>query len=204
MSRSDEYEPFLVGRRFRVAPPGVAVTLDGRLHLTVARGAFGSGEHETTASCLELLEGLGDLRGTTVLDVGAGTGILAIAALALGAERAVLVDVDADAVATSRRHVERNGVEERATVLRGGPEVAGDETFDLVCANIHGDILLRLAEPLVERTAPGGRLVLSGIAWEHNWDVRQKYGTLGCACEKNRFLEDYSTVLLRRSSSERT
>jgi ribosomal protein L11 methyltransferase len=195
-----DYSPFTVGDRFRIVPPGSA-PVAGRLELRVARGAFGSGEHDTTRSSLELLERLApELAGVEVLDLGAGTGILAIGALLLGARHAVLVDNDARAAASSREHLALNGVADRATVVEGElGSVAG--RFGLILANIHGDILLRVADELVARARPGASLVLSGILWELNWDVRDRYERLGCEVRANRFLEEHSTVLLRRAGN---
>lgn len=193
-----DYLPFAIGTRFRIAPPGTPP--GDRLELVVARGAFGSGEHETTRSCLELLEPLApELEGAEVLDLGSGTGILAIAALRLGAGRAVLVDTDPRAAACSREHLALNGLAPRATVVEGDLSALCGQRFDLLLANIQGDILVRLADELVACARPGARIVLSGILWEHNWDVRDRYGRLGCAVEENRFLEEYSSVLLRRA-----
>lgn len=191
------YSPFLVGSRFRVVPPGTPPSDDGRLDLVVPRGAFGSGEHETTVSCLEMLEGLGDLRGARVLDLGSGTGILAIAALALGAGWAVLVDNDPRAVEAARLHCAHNGVGDRVAIVHGELKDVREADFDLLLANIYGDILLRVAPDLVARAGRGARLVLSGILWEHNWDIRQCYARLGCELKSNRFLDEYSTLLLR-------
>jgi len=191
------YEPFTLGGRFRVAPRGALGASDGRLDLVVARGAFGSGEHETTASCVEVLEGLADVRGARVLDLGAGTGILGIAALALGAAHAVLVDNDPQAVLVARRHVALNGMSDRATVVLGEIGDAPGPPFDIVLANLHGDVLVALGPALVARVRPGGVLVLSGILWEHNWDVRDAYGRLGCTLGENRFLSEYSSLLMR-------
>lgn len=191
-----DYLPFALGTRFRVVPPGTPPTGD-RLDLVVARGAFGSGEHETTRSCLELMETLApELEGAELLDLGSGTGILAIAALRLGASRAVLADNDPRAAACSREHLALNGLLERATVVDELAAVSG--SFDLLLANIHGDLLVKLAEELVAHARRGARVLLSGILWEHNWDVRDRYERLGCVEEENRFLEEYCTVLMRR------
>ncbi len=191
------YDPILVGARLRIVAPGAAADAE-RVDLVVARGAFGSGEHETTRSCLELLERRApELAGAELLDLGSGTGILAIAALRLGASRATLVDLDPRAAACSREHLALNGLAGRARVALGELAAVAGERFDLLLANIHGDLLVRLAAALVACARPGASLVLSGILWEHNWDVRDRYERLGCVVEENRFLEEYSTLLLR-------
>jgi len=193
-----EFTPFEVGERFRISPPGTPKSRDARIDLVMAPGAFGSGEHETSASCLELLEELPDPGGARVLDLGSGTGILAIAALELGARSALCVDVDPVAVRTCQRNCELNGVADRVAHLCGTIDEVAAEQFEVVLANIYGDILLRVAEALVARTRPGGALLLSGILHEDDFEVRKRYQELGCAVLRNRPLEEFTTVLLRR------
>jgi ribosomal protein L11 methyltransferase len=194
-----EFSPFEVGGRFRISPPGSPASRDGRIDLVMAPGAFGSGEHETSASCLELLAELTDPRGARVLDLGSGTGILAIAALELGARSALCVDVDPAAVRTCRLNCELNGVADRVEHLCGTVEEVEAEPFELVLANIYGDILLRVAEALVARTRPGGTLLLSGILHQDDFGVRKRYQELGCVVLRRRALEEFTTALLRRS-----
>jgi ribosomal protein L11 methyltransferase len=138
--------------------------------------AFGTGQHETTRLLLEQVERhvRPDMR---VLDVGCGSGILAIAALRLGASDARAIDVDADAVRTAAENAEANGV---------GGRLAADTTplervtgaFDLVVANIEAGVLTTMAPALVARVAPGGLLMLSGILVEHEDRVRDAYAAL--------------------------
>ena len=192
---------FLVGKRLRVVGKGGTVgggESSGRVTVVVAPGAFGSGEHETTASCLEALEEIPGLIGSHVLDLGSGTGILAIAALGLGAARAVCVDVDERAVATARHNCELNGVAGRVTHVHGTLADVGSSGFDVALANLHGELLVTLAESLVAAVRPGGYLVLSGILWEDDFTVRQRYEVLGCSLESHRFLEEYATLVFRR------
>jgi ribosomal protein L11 methyltransferase len=195
-----EFTPFEVGERFRISPPGTPASRDGRIDLLMAPGAFGSGEHETSASCLELLAELPDPEGARVLDLGSGTGILAIAALKLGARSALCVDVDPAAVRTCKRNCELNGVGDRVEHACGTIEQVAEEQFELILANIYGDILLRVAELLIARARPGAALLLSGILHEDNFEVRRRYQDLGCAELRNRALEEFTTVLLRRGS----
>jgi ribosomal protein L11 methyltransferase len=193
-----DYLPFDVGSRWRLQPPGQPPSTDGRLDLIMARGAFGSGEHETTASCLEALEQLPSLAGARVLDVGSGTGILAIAALRLGAASALCLDVDPAAVASARGNCALNDVGDKVRHLVGDPAAVADAEHDLVLANLYGDLLLRHCAQIVRCARMGARLLLSGILWELNWDVRARFEAAGCTTLSNRFLEAYSTVLLRR------
>lgn len=132
---------------------GVAVRLEPGL-------AFGSGTHATTALCLEWLDGL-DLKGTRLLDYGCGSGVLAIAALRLGCQRAVATDIDGQALTATLGNARRNDVADRLSVA---PEPASiDETFDFVVANILAGPLEMLAESLVTRLSSGGEVALSGI-----------------------------------------
>ncbi len=195
----DPYVPFLIGAGFRICPPEAQPSADGRLDLVMDRGAFGSGEHETTVSCLEALEDLAFNGTERVLDLGSGTGILSIAALLRGAGEAWCVDIEAEAVASCRRNCAHNGLETRVHHCCGTLEALGTEGFDLALANIYGDILLDIAPDLVQRAKPGGNLLLSGILWEYNFDVRERYCQLGCRVIKNRMLEEFSTVLLEKA-----
>jgi len=192
------YSSFNIGTRFTITPPGDASVEDERIPLVIAKGAFGSGEHETSASCLEILEELPQVQGARVLDLGSGTGILAIGALHLGAAQAVCIDINPDAVRTCRLNCEHNGVSERVTHIAGSLESAKERDFDLILANIYGDLLVDFAPDLVSRARTGGLLLLSGILWEYNFEVRQLYEKLGCRVVKNRMLNEFSTVLLEK------
>src|SRR5512143_2833044 len=116
--------------------------------------AFGTGTHETTRLCLEWLDA--NWSGASLLDVGTGTGILAIAAALLApTARIVAVDVDALAVEIAIENAEINVVDERIEFETCGPEAVEGE-FDAVLANLTADVILNLQEHLVARTRPGG------------------------------------------------
>jgi ribosomal protein L11 methyltransferase len=128
--------------------------------------AFGTGHHETTHGCLETLDRIvAPSAAAHVLDVGCGTAVLAIAAVKLGAARAVAIDCDPDAVAAARENRVLNGVEGNVEVsLADGPPAVGDEPgFDIVVANIYAETLAAMRDRLVAALKPHGRLVLSGI-----------------------------------------
>ena len=192
------YQAFEIGTKFRIVPPGRASSEDGRIDLIMQRGAFGSGEHETTVSCLELLETFPSVRNARLLDLGSGTGILAIAALKRGASHAVCVDIEGDAVKTAETNFRINGLDDRGTHITGTLDSVREVGFDLILANIYGDILLSLAKTLTAKLQPGGALILSGILWEYNFDVRQAYERCGCRTVKNRMLDEFSTILMSR------
>jgi ribosomal protein L11 methyltransferase len=141
------------------------VTLDPGL-------AFGTGTHATTALCLEWLEAQ-DLRGLSVLDYGCGSGILAVAALVLGARSAVCVDIDPQALQATRENALANGVAERIETCL--PEDFEPFTADLVVANILAGPLIALAPRLAHCVRPGGRLALSGLLQRQAEEVRTAY-----------------------------
>ena len=192
------YRPFLLGSRFRIQPPTVSVANDQRLNLLMQRGAFGSGEHETTESCIEILEQHHFSGKEKILDLGSGTGILSIAALLLGGGRSWCVDIEQQAVDSCRHNSQLNGVADQIENFCGSLGQLPESNFNLVLANIYGDILLEVAEDLVDKTVSGATLLLSGILWEYNFDVRQKYQRLGCKLISNRMLDEFSTVLLEK------
>ena len=123
--------------------------------------AFGTGLHPTTRGCLALLQDL-PMPGV-VLDVGCGSGILAISALALGAGHARGLDTDPVAVRVARENGERNGVAHRLVVSEGSLPAEAQEAYPLVMANLVAAVLLELAPRLASHTAPGGTLVAGGI-----------------------------------------
>jgi ribosomal protein L11 methyltransferase len=161
----DQYEPLAFGARTWIVPwnrelPEGADRDDAAIVRLDPGLAFGSGTHPTTALCLEWLDGL-DLRGATVLDVGCGSGILALAALKLGAARADGVDNDPQALLASADNAQRNGVGDRLALFT--PEAAPATTYPVVVANILASALDALADTIAARVAPGGLLALSGI-----------------------------------------
>ncbi len=160
---------------FEVPALSVAVVIDPGL-------AFGTGQHATTALCLELFD-LGLLEGQPkprVLDVGCGSGILAIAAAKLGCTHVVAIDNDPTAVSAAIENIERNRVEDRiSTSATPLGEVRG--AYDFVLANLVTPVLVELACELVARVAEGGSLLVSGILEAQEEEVTQ---ALASACAK--------------------
>ncbi|MCK4502664.1 MAG: 50S ribosomal protein L11 methyltransferase [Desulfuromonadales bacterium] len=194
----ENYQPFNIGEKFTIAPPDISLPDNERISIIMDRGAFGSGEHETTQSCLELLESIPAADNRKILDLGSGTAILTIAALKLNPGRAWCVDIEAGAIKSGQRNCQRNGTDEQIKHLCGTMADLEETDFNLILANIYGDILLDVAAELVAKAAPGALLILSGILWEYNFDVRQKYQQLGCKLIKNRLLDEFSTILLQK------
>jgi protein-L-isoaspartate O-methyltransferase len=153
-------------------------TRGGELRLTDSQ-AFGTGQHPSTVLCLEALEEAFVLEiPDAVLDVGTGTGVLALAALLMGVRRAVGVDIDADALKAAGQNARLNGLADRIELELGGPEIVAG-TWPVVVANILAAPLIEMAPVLVRRLAPRGRLILSGIASTLESEVRRVYERLG-------------------------
>lgn len=170
----DQFKPMPFGRRlwiypWNIEPPAddelVVVRLDPGL-------AFGSGTHPTTALCLEWLDSL-DLAGKTVTDYGCGSGILAIAALKLGAAGAVGVDNDPQALTASADNAERNGVAERLALFL--PQDVDAEPADVFIANILAGPLGELAPTFAAATKPGAPFAISGILDGQQDELLQRY-----------------------------
>jgi ribosomal protein L11 methyltransferase len=149
------------GARVWLAPADDTIVPEGLIGVRLHMGlAFGTGEHPTTALCLEWLDAaLGP--GAQVLDYGCGSGVLALAALALGAGRAWAVDNDDQALTATRANARLNGREVQLFV--GAPEALPPLRVDVVLANILAGPLIALAPTFARQLAPGGRVVLSGI-----------------------------------------
>ena len=145
-----------------ICPEWQTVETDKKVFLMDSGVAFGTGQHETTSMCLELLEKL-DLSGKTVLDVGCGSGILGLCALLLGAKSAELVDIDVQATDVAKHNAEINGLTKLATVKTGNLTEKTSGTFDIVFANLTADILELLHTDISQVVKGGTLLVLSGI-----------------------------------------
>src|SRR5688572_32073102 len=173
----DQYVPLQFGRRTWIVPWNMETPAEAQDAVIVRLDpglAFGSGTHPTTALCLRWLDSL-VLRGKTVLDFGCGSGILALAALKLGAARAVGVDNDPQALAASADNAERNGVGDRLAVFLPQDEPA-TTTYPIVVANILASALDALADTLAARVTPRGRIALSGILAGQEAELLERYG----------------------------
>jgi ribosomal protein L11 methyltransferase len=168
-----DFRPMRFGRRLWICPGGQRADAPDAVVLELDPGlAFGTGTHPTTAMCLEWLDGVG-LHARTVLDYGCGSGILALAALRLGAATATAVDNDPQALLATDENATRNGLADRLTVLT--PERLAGTTFDVVVANILALPLIELAPRLSALTTPGGALVLAGLLDEQAPAVAAAY-----------------------------
>jgi ribosomal protein L11 methyltransferase len=174
-----DFHPMDFGHGLWVCPHGHTVPQDNATVVYLDPGlAFGTGTHETTALCLEWLGGA-DVKGKKVMDYGCGSGILAVAALKLGAASAHGVDIDPQALEASLDNARRNNVDQR--LFFPDPEKLPTDSYDIVMANILAGPLASLAPRLQAICRPGGYLVLSGVLAEQSTEVVDAYSE---ACEQ--------------------
>jgi len=169
----DDFHPMSFGDRLWVCPRGMPPGVPGAVTLDLDPGlAFGTGTHPTTGLCLEWLDGA-ELQGSTVIDYGCGSGILAIAALLLGASTAIAVDHDPQALEATLDNAARNAVDQRLRVYL--PDQAPDTPAQVLLANILATPLIELCDRLAGRVEAGGRIVLSGVLAEQADAVSEAY-----------------------------
>lgn len=184
-----DFKPIRVGRRFLIAPTWEPVgpgPQDLLIRIDPGR-AFGTGHHETTRLCLEWMEtwtesrepGSGNTPGT-LLDVGTGSGILAMGAALLGFKNIVGIDNDPEAIEVAEPNIALNGLSDKIRVSCASiGDVQGE--FDVLVSNIHSMPLIRMSEMMVSRVRNGGRLALSGILTEQAAEVRSAYEKRGAS-----------------------
>lgn len=171
-----DFRPMRFGKRLWICPGGQRPDEERSTDLCLVELdpglAFGTGTHPTTALCLEWLDGA-DVRDKTVIDYGCGSGVLAIAALKLGAASAIAVDIDAQAITATVDNAQRNHVAQqiRVATVDAMPAVPAD----ILLANILAEPLEALAASLSARVVPGGQLVLSGLLVEQAQRVAVRY-----------------------------
>ena len=170
------YKPFRIGKRLIVKPTWEPYEPESRdLVIEMDPGmAFGTGTHETTNMCMILLEEYLE-KGMRVMDVGTGSGILAIAAAKLGASEVLALDIDPDAVKVAQENIQRNGVEKSTRAVKGDMVRGEAIDCDLVVANIVAGAISVLAEPVKRYLREGGYFVCSGIIKEREQDVLDSF-----------------------------
>ena len=166
------FHPIPVGKKLLIRPDWEQTeNPEGRVVLDLEPGiAFGTGTHETTRLCMEFLEEC-VTPGCAMLDVGCGSGILSVAGLLLGAQRAVGVDIDPLAVKTAAQNAERNHVADRFTGICGSLTEQVEGRFDVVAANIVADVIVELVKDIRNFLNPGAVFLMSGIIDEREEDV---------------------------------
>ncbi|MDR2201889.1 MAG: 50S ribosomal protein L11 methyltransferase [Clostridiales bacterium] len=190
------YAPIKIGG-VTIVPSWLAAPDNGTVPVFLNPGAaFGTGSHETTAMCVALLQRV-PLIGKRVADVGCGSGILGLAALALGAKNCTFIDSDAAAVAAAKENCARNGVLSACKIIKGDLLRADGDTFDICLANLTADVLLRLYERVAARLKAGGALVIGGIIRGRENGVLQKYSD-AFSVESESAAGEWSAYLLKR------
>lgn len=195
----EQFMPLDVGERLTVIPSWLEEK-KGRLSLVVdPRMAFGTGHHETTRTCLELIERVAaDTRKRRFLDVGTGSGILAIAASRLGFDSVTAVDTDSSAIDEARRNVEANGLG-NVEILEGDIELVSG-SFDLIAANLLSGILLSIVLEIVDRLEEGGIAILSGMLCGQEEEVREAYEAAGLMLREAVVADKWVTLVLSRQA----
>ncbi len=195
----DDFKPLRVGKRFVVSPTWETVKSDSDdIVIRIDPGrAFGTGHHETTRLCLEWLEeggavGIGAAP-NSLLDVGTGSGILAIVASLLGFARVLAVDTDPEAIEVAEENMRINGLTGRIKLRLG--TVTGESRFDVVLANIQANPLIGMAGNLAKSLAEAGRLVLSGILVEQKDRVRKAYEGQGLELIEERIAGEWCLLV---------
>lgn len=198
------YHPIPIGERLIIVPAWLEAQNKERIPIRIDPGmAFGTGTHPTTQLCLELLEKYSPAGGE-VIDLGCGSGILAIAALKLGAGRALAVDIDQSAVEATLSNARINDIQSGLLTGQGSVDelLAGRFAFrqsPLVLANILANVLIRLlAEGLDGLISPGGFLIMSGILAEQVESVRQAAEAKGLRYMEQRQMGDWVALVVGR------
>lgn len=171
----EHYHPMKFADKLWVCPTGQEQREDNTVCLILDPGlAFGTGTHPTTALCLEWLASH-DLKGKTVVDYGCGSGILAIAALLLGAERAYAVDIDPQAITATESNAAKNNVQDKIVCCLPEQFSLADTKADVVLANILAKPLIEMVGLITDLVVSKGQLVLSGILAEQADSVIDAY-----------------------------
>lgn len=205
------YKPILIGERLLILPAWMESPEPGRAAIKIDPGmAFGTGTHPTTQLCLELMEaylvlrGLKDLGGLKLIDVGCGSGILSIAALKLGADKALGVDIDEESILNSRENAMKNEVGDELILGVGSVQEILEGRFEikkapLVVANILAPVIVRLFESgLADLVEADGALILSGILFGQEESVIEAGQAHGLHVSERRQMEDWVAMTLRR------
>lgn len=192
------YKPFRVGRHLVVRPVWEKYEPQaGDKIISIDPGmAFGNGTHETTSMCLGLVEDY-IKPGDTVLDVGTGSGILAIASVLMGAQSALGVDLDPVAVRVANENIERNGLSDRVRAQAGDLVKGIDTQADVVFANIIADAVIMLSRAVRAHMKPGGVFICSGIILEREQEVHDALSEAGFTVDRIEHRGEWSAIAAR-------
>ena len=192
------YKPFRVGRHLVVRPVWEKYEPQaGDKIISIDPGmAFGNGTHETTSMCLGLVEDY-IKPGDTVLDVGTGSGILAIASVLMGAQSALGIDLDPVAVRVANENIERNGLSGRVHAQVGDLVKGIDTQADVVFANIIADAVILLSRAVRAHMKPGGVFICSGLILEREQDVLDALAEAGFTVDRIEHRGEWSAIAAR-------
>jgi len=193
------YKPFQIGKNIIIRPEWEPYDNPGeKVVLTINPAhVFGTGLHQTTQLCIKQLENLVKL-GSKVLDLGCGSGILSIAALLLGADEALAIDLDPEAVSIAYENAERNGIFRDRYTVRSGNIITDDvlksdieaDKYDIVVANIVADVIVHAAPFVAEKIKPGGVFISSGIIRSRLEEVYSAFDLVDLAVIRTDFYSD--------------
>ncbi len=188
-----------IGERLVVRPSWQVYEPQGnQIVLTLDPGlAFGTGHHPTTHMCLEQLERRVQ-EGMRILDLGTGSGLLAQAALLLGASWVLAVDTDADSIRAARRNLKEAGLTNQVKIIRGSIPQPLAVDLDMVVANISAKVLIALSDPIVKSLKPGGVLLASGVLDERGDEVKEAFVAAGLAEIEIQHSEDWLALCYER------
>ena len=199
------YRPIPIGEKLLVMPAWIELEDASRLTVKIDPSmAFGTGTHPSTQLCLELLE-VYTQQGNAVIDVGCGSGILSIAALKLGASKAICVDIDAAAIKATLENSRANGVDDAVETGLGSVDEVRAKTFSVnqapvVLANILAPVIIRLFDGgLAQLVTPGGVIILAGILDEQGASVRAAGEAHGLTFVEERHIGDWVALVMRRA-----
>ncbi|MBI3652755.1 MAG: 50S ribosomal protein L11 methyltransferase [Acidobacteria bacterium] len=196
------FEPINIGERLMVAPSWkLPADAANRAVIQIDPGmAFGTGTHETTRLCLEALEAR--WTGGSLIDVGTGTGILAIAAALLSTQaRIVAIDIDPLAVAVASENCAINNVEQRIEVRQGQPSDFAGLQFDMVVANLTAEVIIALMDDLTRCVKPAGLMILSGILTTLRGDVERAIEAAGLTISERKAAGEWSMLVARSEAT---
>lgn len=193
------FKAFEIGEKLAICPSWESYNnKDNRTVISLDPGAaFGTGSHATTSLCLEILEKSVN-EDTTVLDIGTGSGILAIAADLLGAKSAIGVDIDAQSVKTAIANAEINGVSEKTEFLVGDLADKISGKYDIVCANIVADVVIRLFDNVADFMKDDGILIVSGIIDMRASEVEESAKAHGFIISESLMREEWHAYVLTK------
>ena len=193
------FHPIEIGEKLAVVPSWENYeNKQNRTVLNIDPGAaFGTGTHATTSLCLEMLQGFVN-ENSKMLDIGCGSGILALASVLLGAESAFGVDIDAQSVKTARENAQINKIDDKVSFEVGDLTEVVSGKYDIICANIVADVVIRLLPDAKEFMTDNGRLIISGIIDLRKDDVLKAVGENGFKVADERYKDNWCAFVLQK------